>query len=184
MADATRRGLLAAGILSVSGAASAQTDAFSFGFRAIEGGDLPLASFRGRPLLVVNTASFCGYTHQYAGLQRLHERFGPSGLVVLGVPSQDFRQESGDEAAIRSFCDAPFGISFPMAGLDRVRGRDAHPFYAWAATRAGPVGWNFHKYLVWPDGARIMAFPTHVAPEAPALLRAIEAALAAMPPAS
>ncbi|MDW8397567.1 MAG: glutathione peroxidase [Acetobacteraceae bacterium] len=181
MAEATRRAVLASGLLAMSGAAAAQTDAFGFRFRAIEGGELPLSQFRGRPMLVVNTASFCGYTPQYAGLQRLHERYGPRGLVVLGVPSQEFRQESGDEATISQFCDAEFGITFPMTGLERLRGRDAHPFYLWLAAQAGPVGWNFHKYLVWPDGLRVQAFATGVQPEAPALLRAIEAALAAMP---
>lgn len=184
MAEATRRAVLAAGVVAMSGAAEAQTDAFGFRFRAIEGGELPLSRFRGRPMLVVNTASFCGYTPQYAGLQRLHERFGPRGLVVIGVPSQEFRQESADEAAIRAFCDTQFGIEFPLTGLERVRGRDAHPFFAWAAAQAGPVRWNFHKYLVSPDGRRVQSFATNVEPEAPALLRAIEAALAAMPPAS
>ncbi len=181
MAEVARRTLLAAGMLAMTGAAGAETDAFAFRFRALEGGELPLAPFRGRPMLVVNTASFCGYTPQYAGLQRLHERFGPRGLLVLGVPSQELQQESADEAAIRSFCDARFGIDFPMAGLERVRGRDAHPFFVWAAAAAGPVRWNFHKYLVSADGRRVQGFATNVEPEAPALVRAIEAALAAAP---
>jgi len=130
-------------------------------------------------LLVVNTASFCGFTPQYAALQRMHEQFGPRGLVVLGVPSQDFDQESGDARRVREFCDTMFGITFPMANLTRVRGVQAHPFFRWAAAKAGPVRWNFHKYLVARDGQRVTAFATHIPPDAPELLRVVEAKLAA-----
>lgn len=179
MADLPRRALLAAPLL-MAAAAPPGPSAFDFRLAALEGGELDLAAFRGRALLVVNTASFCGFTPQYAGLQRLHERHGPRGLVVIGVPSADFRQESADEARIRAFCDTEFGIDFPMAGLTRVTGPDAHPFFAWAArTGGGPPRWNFHKYLVARDGRSVRGFATSVGPEDPALLRAIEAALAA-----
>ena len=175
-----RRALLAG--LAVSPAAmAAGTDAFGFSFEAIEGGPMPLAQYRGRVMLVVNTASFCGYTPQYAALQRLHERYEARGLTVIGVPSTDFNQESTDARQVRQFCDAMFGITFPITAINRVRGAQAHPFFAWAAREAGPVRWNFHKYLVSRDGRRVQGFSTQTEPEAPALIRAVEAALAMAP---
>lgn len=182
MVDLFRRaGLFAAAMLAPSmtvGRAATATSAFDFAFEALEGGPLPLAQFRGRVLLVVNTASFCGFTPQYAALQRLHERHEAAGLTVLGVPSNDFNQESTDARRVREFCDTMFGITFPMTALNHVRGPNAHPFFAWAAREAGPVRWNFHKYLVARDGRRVTGFATRVAPDAPGFARAIEAALA------
>jgi glutathione peroxidase len=182
MADLFRRaGLFAMAMLApatTTGFAATGPSAFDFSFERLEGGPLSLAEFRGRALLVVNTASFCGFTRQYAALQRLHERHEARGLTVLGVPSNDFNQESTDARRIREFCDANFGITFPMAALSRVRGEGAHPFFAWAAREAGPVRWNFHKYLVSRDGRRIQGFSTQTAPDGPALSRAVEAELA------
>lgn len=130
-------------------------------------------------MLVVNTASFCGYTPQYAGLQRLHETFSSRGLVVLGVPSNDFNQEQADAARIKAFCEAGFGVTFPLAAPAPVRGPRADPLFGWLAARGGgPPRWNFHKYLVARDGRRVQGFATSVEPDAPSLLRAIEAALA------
>jgi glutathione peroxidase len=179
MGDVLRRAMLAAPLLMA--AAPAQT-AWDFTLDALEGGPLPLAAFRGKALLVVNTASFCGYTPQYAALQRLHDRFEARGFAVLGVPSNDFNQESTDAARIRQFCDTMYGITFPMAALTRVRGPDAHPFFAWLAARAGgPPRWNFHKYLVARDGVGVRSFATAVEPDAITLVRAVEAALAGRP---
>ncbi|TCH96496.1 glutathione peroxidase [Roseococcus sp. SYP-B2431] len=152
-------------------------DAFGFSFDAIEGGPLPLAQFRGRVLMIVNTASFCGYTPQYAALQRLHDRYEARGLTVIGVPSNDFDQESTDAGKIREFCDGMFGIAFPITALNHVRGAGAHPFFAWAARQAGPVGWNFHKYLVRRNGTRVEGFSSRTDPESPQVIQAVEAAL-------
>lgn len=183
MVDVFKRAALLAGAFLApatrTGQAAPGDTAHAFAFEALEGGPLPLAQYAGRALLVVNTASFCGYTPQYAALQRLHERHEARGLTVLGVPSQDFAQESGDARRIRDFCDTQFGITFPMAAPSHVRGPQAHPFFRWAAQQAGPVRWNFHKYLVGRDGRRVTAFSTQTTPDAPALARAIEAALAA-----
>jgi glutathione peroxidase len=165
---------------AASGATTGATTAFDFRMEAIEGGPLDLGGFRGRPMLVVNTASFCGYTPQYAGLQKLHERYGPRGLVVLGVPSQDFNQESGDAKTIKQFCDANYDVQFPMTGPVHVRGAQATPLFAFLATQGGgPPRWNFHKYLVGRDGRTIRGFSTQTGPEARELIRAIETALAA-----
>ncbi|WP_137125261.1 glutathione peroxidase [Roseomonas sp. HF4] len=179
MAEALRRTVLALPLMA-SAAAAAEPDAWSFRFPALEGGEHDLAAWRGRVLLVVNTASFCGFTPQYAALQRLHERYRERGLVVFGVPSNDFNQEAASAAQVREFCDAQFGIDFPLAAISRVRGADAHPFFRWAAVRAGgEPRWNFHKYLVARDGQRVRGFATRVAPDNIEMTRAIEAALAA-----
>lgn len=175
MAEIARRALLASPLLM---AASPMPSVFDFTLDALEGGPLPLAAFRGRALMVVNTASFCGFTPQYAALQRLHDRFEARGFAVIGVPSNDFRQESEDNARIRQFCDTMYGITFPMAALTRVRGQGAHPLYAWLARQGGgPPGWNFHKFLVARDGRTVRSFPTATSPEAPPVLLAINAAL-------
>lgn len=160
---------------------SAAATAHDFAFEAIEGQKLGLADFRGKAVLVVNTASFCGYTPQYAGLQRLWERYRQRGLVVLGVPSNDFgAQEPGTAQEIKRFCETNYSIDFPLTGKVAVVGAAAHPFYRWAASVLGTESiprWNFHKYLVGPDGQLRGWFPTRVEPDSPPLIQAIEAAL-------
>lgn len=181
MVDLARREALVLGaMLMATEAGAAAPTAFDFSLEAIEGGPLDLGSFRGRPMLVVNTASFCGYTPQYTGLQRLHETYGPRGLVVLGVPSNDFNQESADAGTIKRFCEANYSVEFPMTTPAHVRGAQANPLFAFlAAQGGGPPRWNFHKYLVARDGRAIRGFPTATGPESPALIQAIEAALSA-----
>lgn len=176
MAELSRRAILATPLLM---AAAPAPTIFDFRLDALEGGPLALAEFRGHALMVVNTASFCGYTPQYEGLQALHDRFAGRGFSVIGVPSNDFRQENTDAAKIREFCETVYGITFPMAGLTEVRGPRAHPLFAWLAARAGgPPRWNFHKYLVARDGMAVRAFPTSVNPSNPVLVQAVETALA------
>jgi len=160
--------------------------AHDFDFVSIEGNPLPLAGFRGKVVLVVNTASFCGYTRQYDGLQSVWERYRDRGLVVLGVPSNDFGgQEPGSEAQIKNFCEANFAIDFPMTEKVPVTGTDAHPFYRWALAELGPEArprWNFHKYLVGPDGRLVGWFPTATEPTSGEVTDAIEAQLARRSP--
>jgi glutathione peroxidase len=152
-------------------------------FEAIEGGKLPLAQWRGKALLVVNTASFCGYTPQYEGLQALWERYQEKGLIVIGVPSNDFgAQEPKGEAEILGFCKGAFGVTFPLTTKVVVKGAQAHPFYRWAREALGAANapsWNFHKYLVGRDGRLIAGYGSRVEPLSPELTKAIEAALTA-----
>jgi glutathione peroxidase len=158
------------------------TTAFEHEFEAIEGGKLPLAQWRGKALLVVNTASFCGFTPQYEGLQALWERYEAKGLVVIGVPSNDFgEQEPKAESEILGFCKGAFGITFPLTTKQVVKGQQAHPFYLWARQTLGAgqaPSWNFHKYLVDRDGKLIAGYGSNVEPLSPELTKAIEAALA------
>lgn len=161
---------------------SAPGSAFDFEFQSIDGTPMPLAGFKGRVLLVVNTASFCGYTRQYEALQALWAKYEPRGLVVIGVPSNDFGgQEPKAEGEIASFCKGAFGVTFPLTSKTQVVGAGAHPFYAWAMRTLGPSaspGWNFHKYLVGRDGRLIASFSTAKSPNSDDIIAAIEAALA------
>ncbi|MGY6643681.1 MAG: glutathione peroxidase [Salinarimonas sp.] len=159
--------------------AMSRRNAHSFSFETIDGGRLDLARFRGRPILVVNTASRCGFTAQYEGLQYLHGRYRDAGLVVIGVPSNDFRQELASNEEVAAFCEARFGIDFPLTAISRVTGAQAHPFYRWAReVRPGETPrWNFHKYLIAPDGDIAAVFATTTAPEHPHVITAIEALL-------
>jgi glutathione peroxidase len=155
--------------------------AADFTLRSIDGTMLPLKKFSGHPVLLVNVASACGFTPQYAGLQKLHEKYGPKGLVVLGVPSNDFgAQEPGSEKEIKQFCETSFGVTFPMAAKEHVIGGNAHPLYRWIAQQLGEGGaprWNFHKYLIGKNGELLEAWGSRTAPEAPEVAAAIEQAL-------
>jgi glutathione peroxidase len=156
-------------------------DAYQFEFVSLDGDKLPLAAWRGRPVLVVNTASFCGYTPQYRDLEALWRRYGARGLVVLGVPSNDFgEQEPGSAADIKTFCETNYQVDFPLTEKSRVVGAGAHPFYRWVAAILGEAGaprWNFHKYLIGPDGQLAGAWPTQVRPSDAAITGEIENAL-------
>ena len=160
----------------------AETSAHDFSFSTIDGAALPLAGFRGKPVLLVNTASFCGYTPQYADLEKLHQRLAPRGLIVLGVPSNDFgAQEPGTAAEIKDFCSTNFHVSFPLAAKVHVIGGEAHPLYRWIEAELGEAGvprWNFHKYLIGPDGSLAGAWPSAVKPQAPEIVQEIERLLA------
>jgi glutathione peroxidase len=157
-------------------------NAHAFSFRAIDGGDLPVSRFSGKVLLVVNVASQCGLTPQYAGLEQLWETRREDGLVVLGVPANDFgAQEPGTESEIRNFCETRYAVDFPMTAKEHVIGAEAHPLYKWVAAELGEGAapkWNFHKYLFGRDGSIAGTFGSRTPPDAPELAAAIDAALA------
>jgi glutathione peroxidase len=152
-----------------------------FTFNALDGDPIVLSDFTGRALLVVNTASHCGFTPQLTGLQRVWERFAGDGLMVIGVPSNDFgKQEPGGVDEIRTVCVDQFNITFPITEKTAVKGPNRHPFYAWAAQETGLLGrprWNFHKYLIGRDGQLRDWFSTVTKPDSPKLARAIRQAL-------
>lgn len=138
-----------------------------------------LCQYSGKVVLVVNTASFCGFTPQYKGLEALHARYQHRGLVVLGFPSNDFSQESGSNQEIAEFCESTFGVKFPMFTKTSVRGKDASPLFRQLATSTGKApGWNFHKYLVARDGVSVQSFNTNTDPTSPPFIAEIEKQLA------
>lgn len=156
---------------------SLPVQAFTFG--NIDGGTHDLDDWRGKPVLVVNTASLCAFTHQYDDLQKLHERFSDDGLIVLAVPSNDFRQELSGEAAVKDFCAMHFGLTLPMTEITSVTGRDAHPFYAWVRQTHGfEPHWNFNKVLLGRDGAVLATFGSNARPLGRRMVAQIERALA------
>lgn len=182
-----RRGLLLAaafmtGVAAAPGPGEGKSVgklAWDFSFPSIDGGTLDLARFRGRVLLVVNTASFCGYTYQYRALEALQRELSPRGLTVVGVPSQDFHQESGSNAEVKQFCEATFDVRFPMAGISHVTGQDAAPFYRWVKEARGwAPDWNFCKVLIGRDGTIIGTYRSADEPRGARLAAAIGAALA------
>lgn len=156
--------------------------AHDFEFQSLDGKPLKLKDYAGHPVLVVNTASECGFTPQYAGLESLWRKYKSRGLIVLGVPSNDFgRQEPGNEADIRNFCTINYGVSFPMTAKYEVRGSNAHPFYHWITAQAGDAAaprWNFHKYLIDAKGELVGIYPSKIAPEDRKLVSEIEGLLA------
>ncbi|CAO3408195.1 glutathione peroxidase [Azospirillum largimobile] len=175
-----------AAIFSMTGAtnamaASSATNAYGFTFQGIDGQPLPLSQFAGKAILVVNTASQCGFTPQYKGLQALWQRYRDRGLVVVGVPSDDFGgQEPGNASQIKDFCEVNYQVDFPMTDKTVVSGDNAHPFYRWASDEMGFLAkprWNFHKYLVGPDGKLVSWFSTMTDPESDKVREAIEALL-------
>ncbi len=185
-----RRTLITAALAAVAGPAPtravAQTGmsritAYAFSFPALAGGDIRLADYAGRPLLIVNTASLCGYTPQYAGLQEMWSEFHDRGLMIIGVPSNDFGgQEPGGASEIAETAQHQYGATFPIAAKAVVKGPNAHPFYKWAAD-ARPKDiprWNFHKYLIGRDGYIAEVFPTTVEPSDTRVKTAIARALA------
>lgn len=163
-------------------AEAAVRTAWDFNLTAIDGDPLPMQRFRGQVVLLVNTASFCGFTPQYDGLQNIHDAYAARGFTVLGVPSGDFKgQEYGSNKEIAGFCKAK-GVRFPLAEKSEVVGARAIPIYRWAAAKLGPdqtPKWNFHKYLIGRDGKLIAAFGTRTEPGDPKVRAAIEAALKA-----
>ncbi|MCC2675062.1 MAG: putative glutathione peroxidase [Ramlibacter sp.] len=139
-----------------------------------------LCQYQGKVLLVVNTASFCGFTYQYEGLEKLHARYKDRGLVVLGFPSNDFAQEKGSNKEIADFCENTFGVKFPMFGKTAVRGSDANALFKELAAQTGRAPlWNFHKYLIGRDGKVVANYASLTKPDDASLVKMLEQQLAA-----
>ena len=176
--------ILAGGLSLAAMAADAPAggDAFQFTFTSIDGKPMSMADFKGKTVLVVNTASQCGFTPQYTALEAVYKKYKDKGLVVLGVPSNDFGgQEPGSNAEIKKFCEGNYDVDFPLTTKYDVKGDEAHPFYKWAAATGGDPAvpkWNFHKLLIDSNGNLIAEFPTKTKPDAPDVEKAIETSLA------
>ncbi len=161
------------------------TNLHSFTMTTIDGQDLSLGSYTGKVLLVVNVASQCGFTGQYAGLQKLYDTYKDKGLVVLGFPANNFlSQEPGSNEQIKQFCTLTYRVTFPMFAKISVKGGDQHPLYKFLTEKEtnpefpGSISWNFNKFLVGRDGKILNRFGSRTAPDSPDLIKAVEAALA------
>ena len=160
---------------------TASMNAHDFEFKSIDGGILKLSKYRNKVLLIVNTASRCGFTPQYTALQNLWDQYKTEGLVVIGVPSGDFgNQELTSNEKIKDFCEVNFNINFPLTTRSHVKGSKAHPFYKWANKQVGFTGtprWNFHKFLIGPNGKVIDWFASTTKPSSPKIKSKIEGQL-------
>ncbi len=158
-------------------------NAYSYSFKDINEEDvINLSDYKGKTLVVVNTASLCGFTYQYDGLQKLYDDYKDQGLVVLGVPSNDFgNQESGTNSEVKEFCESTFSITFPLTEKNVVKGKDAHPFFKRSKKELGFIGgvprWNFHKIIIGKDGNAIAGYTALTRPSSKKFISEIEKAL-------
>lgn len=167
-------------ILALSVATTAWASGREARFASIDGGYLEMADWAGQPVLVVNTASQCGFTGQYAGLQALYDRYRAQGLVVFAIPSDDFNQELASAEEVKEFCEMNYGLDMPMADITRVRGAKAHPFYKAVRAETGFVPrWNFNKVLIAPDGSVAQTWGSRTKPMSPEITSAVEDMLGA-----
>ena len=162
---------------------------YDFTMKSIDGNDVSLATFKGKVVMIVNVASKCGFTGQYAGLQALYEKYSGRGFVILGFPANDFLwQEPGSDSEIKQFCTLEYGVTFPMFAKIHVKGRDQHPLYAYLSGKrtnpefGGRITWNFNKFLVGRDGRIATRFGSRAKPDSKDVVAAIETALAAEAP--
>ena len=160
---------------------SALLTAHDFAFESLEGGALPLSQFKGKTLLIVNTASRCSFTVQYGPLRELHNKYADKGFSVIAVPSNDFNQEPDDNAKIARVCKESWLVNFPMTAKTSIKGPEAHPFFTWAAENGGLFAspkWNFQKYLIAPNGTLVNWYLPSTSPLAGRVIRKIEQQLA------
>ena len=175
---------LLATIMTATISLSAADSLYDLPLKDIDGKDTSLKAYQGQVLLVVNVASHCGYTPQYAGLEALYQKYAASGLVVCGFPCNQFGgQEPGTDADIKSFCTAKYNVTFPLFAKLEVNGANRHPLYTLLAGKDSPfpgnIKWNFNKFLIGRDGKILARFDSKVKPDAAELTRAVAAALAA-----
>ena len=157
----------------------AASNVHEFTLKTIDGQPAPLSQYKGKVMLLVNVASKCGYTPQYTGLESLYQKYKDRGLVIVGVPANNFGgQEPGTDAEIKTFCTRTYNVTFPMMSKVSVKGEDKTPLYQYlTAENGGEVKWNFTKFLVGKDGKVISRFESKVTPESPEMTQAVEKAL-------
>ena len=151
-----------------------------FSIESISGENISLADYKNKVVLLVNTASQCGFTPQYAGLQKIYDRYKDDGFVVLGVPSDDFNQELSTDDDVKKFCEIRYGVNFPLTSIQKIKGESAHPLYKWISGNTSVIGqprWNFHKYLIGKEGKIINWFSSMTSPTSDGLLKQVEQAL-------
>ena len=167
-------------IIFMSNADASEKVFHDFTIESISGEIINLSDYKSKVVLLVNTASKCGFTPQYSGLQKIYERYKDDGLIVLGVPTNDFNQELSKESDVKEFCEIRFGVEFPMSSIQPIRGENAHPIYKWIKSNVSVIGqprWNFHKYLIGKDGKIINWFSSMTSPTSEGLVNQIETAL-------
>jgi len=151
---------------------------YDYSMKTIDGQPAPLADYKGKVVMFVNVASYCGYTKQYTGLEALYRKYKDQGFVIVGVPANNFgAQEPDSDEQIKTFCSRKYDVTFPLLSKVSVKGSDMTPLYGYLTKTGGDVKWNFTKFLVGKDGQVIQRFESAVTPESPELAKAVEAAL-------
>ena len=172
--------LIVAGLFPTNTADSYTLNAYDFSFKDIDGNNLKLKDYKGKVLLVINSASFCGFTSQYKAMQELWDNYKDKDFVLIAVPSNDFYQESKSEEEVKNFCERTFGVNFPMTSITSVRGKNAHPFYKWAKLTYGkktvPL-WNFHKLLIDTNGRVVETYSSMTKPNSQKVISKINSLL-------
>jgi glutathione peroxidase len=181
------KAVLAILLLCGMSAMAAETTVYDFTMNSIDGPPVPFANFKGKVMLLVNVASRCGFTPQYAALESIYEKYKGRGFVIAGIPANNFGgQEPGSNQEIKTFCTANYNVTFPMMAKVSVKGRDITPLYKFLTDKqanpktGGEIQWNFTKFLIGPDGRVIARFESEVTPDSPEVISAIEKALASL----
>ncbi len=167
-------------MLFTSKSYSSEKNFFDFSLESITGDEIKLAEFKGKVVLLVNTASQCGFTPQYSGLQKIYDRYKEDGLVVIGVPSDDFNQELAKNSDVKEFCEIRYGVNFPLTSIQKIKGSNAHPLYKWIASNVSVIAqprWNFHKFLINKDGDIVNWFSSMTSPTSEGLIKEVENAI-------
>ena len=151
-----------------------------FSVESITGKEIKLSKYKNKVVLLVNTASQCGFTPQYSGLQKIYDRYKEDGFIVLGVPSDDFNQELSTNSDVKKFCEIRYGVNFPMTSIQKIKGNDAHPIYKWIADNVSVIGqprWNFHKFLIGKDGNIVNWYSSMTSPTSESFVKDVENAI-------
>ena len=151
-----------------------------FSVESITGKEIKLSKYKNKVVLLVNTASQCGFTPQYSGLQKIYDRYKEDGFIVLGVPSDDFNQELSTNSDVKKFCEIRYGVNFPMTSIQKIKGNDAHPIYKWIADNVSVIGqprWNFHKFLIGKDGEIVNWYSSMTSPTSESFVKDVEDAI-------
>ena len=163
-----------------SNTSSSEKSFHDFTIESINGDQITLSDYKNKVVLLVNTASQCGFTPQYSGLQKIYDRYKNDNFIVLGVPSDDFNQELSNESDVKKFCEIRYGVNFPLTSIQKIKGDNAHPLYKWIASNVSVIAqprWNFHKYLIGKDGQILNWYSSMTSPTSGGLTKQIEEAL-------
>ena len=159
---------------------SSEGSFYDFNIKSITGEEIKLSDYKDKVVLLVNTASQCGFTPQYSGRQKIYDRYKNDDFIVLGVPSDDFNQELSNDSDVKKFCEIRYGVNFPMTSIQKIKGDNAHPLYKWIASNVSVIAqprWNFHKYLISKDGQILNWYSSMTSPTSDGLTKQIEEAL-------
>lgn len=163
-----------------SNSQSSEKSFHDFSIESISGETIDLSDYKSKVVLLVNTASKCGFTPQYSGLQKIYDRYKDDGFIILGVPTNDFNQELAKDDDVKQFCEIRYGVKFPMASIHKIKGDEAHPIYKWIKENVSVIGqprWNFHKFLIDKDGKIINWFSSMTSPTSEGFINQVEDAI-------